>query len=136
MLTKKKKKLMLPCHAVAFKPSIILSQLTVENLKLIAKCHNLKTKSKVKSQEIQSIIYTHICENFKKYVYIFQCIKNGNKSEKHKCDSLKATKKYQTKNAKKYKATNLKSVKKYQTKNPELYKATNLQAIKNYQAKN
>jgi hypothetical protein len=35
---------------------IILPQLTVENLRLIAKCHNLKTKSKMKSQELQSII--------------------------------------------------------------------------------
>jgi hypothetical protein len=115
---------------------IILSQLTVENLRLIAKCHNLKTKSKMKSQEIQSIIHMHICENCEKYVYIFQCVKNENKSEKHKSDSLKATKKYQTKNAKGYKATNLKSVEKYQTKNAELYKATHLQAVKNYQAKN
>ena len=77
--------------------NIILPQLTVENLKLIAKCHNLKTKSKMKSQELQSIINAHVCENCEKYIYIFQCIKNENKSEKHKADSLKATKKYQTK---------------------------------------
>ena len=50
--------------------NIILPQLTVDNLKLIAKCHNLKTKSKMKSQELQSIINTHVCENCEKYIYI------------------------------------------------------------------
>jgi len=32
--------------------NIILLQLTIENLKLITKCHNLKTKSKMKNQEL------------------------------------------------------------------------------------
>jgi len=32
--------------------NIILPQLTIENLKLIAKYHNIKTKSKMKSQEL------------------------------------------------------------------------------------
>ncbi len=114
---------------------IILPQLTVENLKLIAKCHNLKTKSKMKSQELQSIINAHVCENCEKYIYIFQCIKNENKSEKRKADSLKATKKYQTKKAKIYKAAHLKSVKKNQAKNSETFKISNLESVKKYQKK-
>ena len=102
--------------------NIILPQLTVENLKLIAKCHNLKTKSKMKNQELQSIIKKHVCENCEKYIYIFQCIKNENKSEKRKVNVLRANKKYQSKNSKIFKAAHLKSVKKNQAKNPELYK--------------
>ena len=116
--------------------NIILPKLTVENLKLIAKSHNLKTHSKMKSQKLQSIINVHICENCKKYVCIFQCIKNENKSNKHKADSLKATKKYQTKNSEKYKANHLKSVKKNQTNNSKIYKATNLKSVKKNQIKN
>jgi len=115
--------------------NIILPKLTVENLKLIAKSHKLKTQSKMKSQELQSIINEHMCENCESYVYIFQCIKNENKSDKHKVDLLKATKKYQTKNSELYKASNLKSVKKYQTKSPDLYKASNLKSVKKYQTK-
>jgi len=65
----------------------------------------------MKSQEFQSIINAHVCENCEKYVYIFQCINNENKSEKCKSDVLKANKKYQTKNDKKYKAINLKILK-------------------------
>jgi hypothetical protein len=116
--------------------NIILPKLTVENLKLIAKSHKLKTQSKMKSQELQSIINEHMCENCESYVYIFQCIKNENKSDKHKVDLLKATKKYQTKNSELYKATHLKSVKKYQTKNPDLYKATHLKSVIKNQTKN
>ena len=40
--------------------NIILPQ---ENLKFIAKCHTLKTQSKMKSQEIQSMISAHTCDN-------------------------------------------------------------------------
>jgi len=116
--------------------NIILPKLTVENLKLIAKSHKLKVQSKMKSQELQSIINAHICENCDKYIYIFQCIKNENKSDKHKADLLRATKKYQTKNAEIYKATHLKAVKKHQTKNSETYKTTNLESVKKHQAKN
>ena len=115
---------------------IILPKLTVENVKLIAKSHNLKTHSKMKSQELQSIINAHICENCEKYIYIFQSIKNENKSDKCKADSLKATKKYQTKNAEKYKAKHLKSVKKNQIKNSKIYKATHLESVKKNQTKN
>ena len=116
--------------------NIILPKLTVENLKLIAKSHKLKTQSKIKSQELQSIINEHMCENCESYVYIFQCIGNENKSDKCKSNLLKATKKYQAKNSEIYKATHLKSVKKNQTKNPDLYKATHLESVKKNQAKN
>ena len=51
--------------------NIILPKLTVENLKLIAKSHKLKVQSKMKSQELQSIINAHICENCDKYIYIY-----------------------------------------------------------------
>ena len=61
---------------------IILPQLTVENLRLIAKCHNLKAKLKMKSQEIQSI------ENCENYVYIFQCIKKENKSNQRNANLI------------------------------------------------
>src|SRR6266699_1953326 len=111
-------------------------KLTVENLKLIAKNHKLKTNSKLKSQEIQSIISAHICDNCPKYVYILKCIKNEDKSAKRKADLLKATKKYQSTSPEKYKATNLESVKKHQAKNPEIYKATHLESVKKHQAKN
>ena len=116
--------------------NIILPKLTVENLKLIAKNHKLKTHSKMKSQEIQSIISAHICDNCPKYVYIFKCIKNDDKSAKHKADLLKATKKYQSTSPEKYKATNLESVKKHQAKNPETYKAAHLESVKKHQDKN
>src|SRR6266567_8887681 len=95
----------------------------------------IQIKSKMKSQELQSIINAHVCENCKKYIYIFQCIKNENKSEKRKADSLKATKKYQTKKAKIYKAAHLKSVKKNQAKNSETFKISNLESVKKYQKK-
>ena len=93
--------------------NIILPKLTIENLKFIAKCHTLKTQSKMKSQEIQSIISAHTCDNCQKYVYIFKCITSQNKSDKHKADLLKATKKYQIKNSEIYKAIHLESVKKH-----------------------
>jgi len=115
--------------------NIILSKLTIEILKLIAKCHKLKTQSKMKSQEIQSIISAHTCDNCQKYVYIFKYIASQIKSDKRKADLLKATKKYQTKNSEIYKATNLESVKKHQAKNSEIYKATNLESVKKHQAK-
>ena len=51
--------------------NIILPKLTVENLKLIAKSHKLQTHSKIKSQELQTIINEHMCENCESYVYIF-----------------------------------------------------------------
>jgi hypothetical protein len=84
----------------------------------------------MKSQELQSIIKKHVCENCEKYIYIFQYIKNENKSDKRKADVLKANKKYQSKNSKIYKAAHLKSVKKHQTQNSELYKATHLESVK------
>ncbi len=92
--------------------NVILPKLTVENLKLIAKNHKLKTHSKMKSQEIQSIISAHTCDNCPKYIYIFKCIENEDKSAKRKADLLKATKKYQSTSPEKHKATNLESVKK------------------------
>ena len=89
----------------------------------------------MKSQELQSIINEHMCENCESYVYIFQCIKNKNKSDKRKASLLKATKKYQTKNSELYKATHLESVKKNQTKNSELYKAIHLESVKKIKLK-
>jgi len=50
--------------------NIILSKLTVENLKLISKAHNIKTHSKIKSQEIQLAINSHICNNCFTYMGI------------------------------------------------------------------
>jgi hypothetical protein len=72
--------------------NIILPKLTVKNLKLIIMSHKLRMQSKMKSQELQSIINEHICENCESYVYIFQCFKNEIKSDKGKADLLKATK--------------------------------------------
>ena len=115
--------------------NIILPKLTVENLKLVAKSHKLKTPSKMKREELQAIINGHMCENCESYVYIFQCIKNESKSDKHKADLLKATKKYQTKNSELYKSKNLKSVKTYKSKNHDLYKATHLKSVKKNQKK-
>jgi hypothetical protein len=116
--------------------NIILPKLTIENLKLIAKCHKLKTQSKMKSQEIQSIISSHTCDNCQKYVYILKCLKSQNKSDKRTADLLKANKKYQTTNSEIYKAINLESVKKHQAKNSEIYKAAHLESVKKNQAKN
>ncbi len=110
--------------------SVILPKVTVENLKLIANAHKLKTHSKMKSQEIQSIINSHSCDNCSIYICIFKCIKNENKSDKRKADLLKATKKYQSASPEKYKATHLESVKKHQAKNPEIYKAAHLKSVK------
>ena len=69
--------------------NIILPKLTVENLKLVANSHKLRIQSKMKSQELQSIINKHMCENCESYVYIFQRIKNENKSDKRKASLLK-----------------------------------------------
>ena len=51
--------------------NIIFPKLTIESLKLIAQTHRLKTHSKMKRQEIQSIISAHTCDNCLEYVYIF-----------------------------------------------------------------
>ena len=63
--------------------------MTVENLKLVANSHKLRIQSKMKSQELQSIINEHMCENCESYVYIFQWIKKENKSDKRKASLLK-----------------------------------------------
>ena len=115
--------------------NIILPKLTVENLKLVANSHKLRIQSKMKSQELQTIINEHMCENCESYVYISQCIKNENKSDKCKASLLKATKKYQTKNSELYRVTHLESVKKYQIKNPETFKISNLESVKKHQKK-
>src|SRR5436853_7284401 len=126
----------MPYKAMAHSKQVIFPKLTIESLKLIAQTHKLKTHSKMKRQEIQSIISVHTCDNCLEYVYIFKCIKNEDKSTKRKADLLKATKKYQSTSPEKYKAKNLESVKKHQAKNPEKYKAANLESVKKYQDKN
>ena len=110
--------------------NIILSKLTVENLKLISKAHNIKTHSKMKSQEIQLAINSHICNNCVPYIWLFKCVDNHILLDKHKADLLKANKKYQTKNSETYKVAHLKSVQKNQAKNSEIYKATHLESVK------
>jgi hypothetical protein len=105
--------------------SNLVPKLTVSDLKVIAKCHDITIHFKMKSQEIQTAITSHICTSCQEHVSIFQIIDEPHQSQKLKTANLKATKKYQAKHPKKYEASHLEAVKKSQASNSD-YKASHL----------
>ena len=135
--------------------SLLVSHISIANMKLIANAHNLRFNSKIKLDALQKLISEHICQSCIDYTTIFICIdlnkqsKEASKlktsrvkqyqasnSEKYKSSNLNAVKQYQSSNAKSVKANNLEAVKKYQSSNSEKYKASNLEAVKQYQNTN
>ena len=134
--------------------SLLVSHISMANMKLIASAHNLRFNSKIKLDTLQTLISEHICQSCDDYTTIFICIDLNEQSEqtrklktskvkqyqalnseKYKSSNLNAVKQYQSSNAKSFKANNLEAVKKYQSSNSEKYKASNLEAVKNYQAR-
>ena len=114
--------------------STLTSKLGITELKVIAKCHQVTVHSKIKIQDIQSILCNHICNNCQEYVAVFELICDSDVYAKKKTSQLNVVKKYQA-NSSKYKASNLASVKQTQARNPD-YKTSNLNAVKKNQANN
>jgi len=84
--------------------SNLVPKLTISDLKVIAKCHGLAIHSKMKSQDIQTALTSHICTSCQEHVSIFQIIDEPGQSQKSKAANLKAANKYQAIHSKKYKA--------------------------------
>ena len=116
-------------------PNLVL-KLVISDLKNIAKSHNITVHSKIKSQEIQNAISSHICKDCKNHVSVFEMIDEENKSSKAKAKHLEAVKKYQAKNSEKYKASHLKAVQQNRAENIDKYRMSNLKAVQKHQAKN
>jgi hypothetical protein len=112
----------------------LTSKLGITELKVIAKCHQITVHSKIKIQNLQSILCNHICDNCQEYVAIFEIICDSDVYAKKKTAQLSVVKKYQA-NSSKYKTSNLASVKQSQAKNPD-YKTLHLNAVKKNQANN
>ena len=115
---------------------ILTSKLTINELKQIAKHHNLKVQSKSKSQDIQTIINNHICNNCTNFVSVFEIIDEVKKIKELQKKNIIAVQKYRIKNQEKSKESNLNATKKYQNNYIEKYKASNLKSVKNYQSNN
>ena len=114
--------------------TLLISKLTIADLKVIAKCHKIDIHSKIKLQEIQKILGNHTCNGCEEYLSVFEILDNDDLSNSKKVLHLQAVKKSQAKNSE-YKALNLQAVKKSQASNPD-YKASTLQAVKKSQANN
>jgi Helitron helicase-like domain at N-terminus/PIF1-like helicase len=97
----------------------LLPRLTVADLRIIAAHHGLNISSKIKSLDIQHLIFDHKC-NCENLIYGFEAIntekQEHDRSIKSKLAALKRNKKYQAKKGLSYKVANLESVKKYQKK--------------------
>jgi hypothetical protein len=112
----------------------LILKLTIADLKVIAKCHNINIHSKIKLQEIQNILGNHTCNSCEEYLSVFEILDNDDLSNSKRVLHLQAVKKSQAKKSD-YKALNLEAVKKSQANNPD-YKASHLQAVKKSQAIN
>ena len=114
--------------------SVLVSHLSISNMKKIASAHNLKFNSKIKSDTLQRLLSEHICQNCNNYTTIFKCIDLNEKSEQNKKLKTEKVKQYQTLNSEKYKTSNLYAVKQYQKLNAQKMQVNNLEAVKQYQA--
>jgi hypothetical protein len=88
----------------------LLPKLTVVELKAIAKCHEIATNSKSKSQEIQTALSNHTCDNCNLYVSIFEIFDDETEVAKKKASHVKAVNKNQV-NTPEYKQYHLAAVK-------------------------
>ena len=110
--------------------NILICRLKSSELKLIASAHQIKYGSKVKINELRTLILEHKCQSCVFYTSIFEF---RNQIQNKKLGDLKASKKYQNKLAEAYKIGNLKSVKKYQNIHAEEYKLSHLNSVKKHQ---
>jgi hypothetical protein len=109
----------------------LLPKLIVAELKAIAKCHGIAIHSKSKSQDIQTILSNHSCDNCNVHVSIFQIFDDRIEVAKKNALHLKAVKKNQV-NTPEYKKYNLQAVKN-QANNPD-YKLAHFNAVKKNRA--
>jgi len=107
----------------------LLPKLTVAELRTVATCHGVSTRSKMHNSEIQKAINDHMCMNCCDHVSIFDIV------QKSKEANLNAVKAYQKKKASEYKVAHLESVKKNQQKQGTEYKFSHLNSVKKNQEK-
>ena len=109
--------------------SLIVSYISIPNMKIIASVHNLKFNSKIKSDALQKLISEHICQSCDNYTTVFICINLNEQSEKARKLKSEKVKQYQT--SPKGRANNLAAVKNYQQ--TEKGKAKHIESVKKYQ---
>ena len=112
---------------------ILVKKLTIAELKLIARLHNIQTTCKIQREIIQDLLIKHKCDNCTKYVSAFLCIKAQDLVRAPKVSNLASVRKYQKRKGSQYKSMNLKSVKAYQKKNQYVYKENNRLSAEMYQ---
>jgi hypothetical protein len=116
-------------------PLIILApKLRITELKVIAKCHHVTVHFKIKIQDIQTILFNHMCGDCQKYITVFEMIYDSDVYAKKKRSQLNVVKKYQA-NSSNYQTSHLAAVKQSQANDPD-YKISNLNAVKKSQVNN
>jgi hypothetical protein len=124
-------------YAWAIPLSLLVSKLTISELRTIAASHKVFTLARMHRAEIQLAIKNHVCGDCKNYISVFEPIVDSEKDNKNsKYRNLIAVKNYQAKKGIEYKLSHLESVKKNQKKNYIKYKATHLEASKKHRQKN
>jgi hypothetical protein len=113
----------------------LMPKLVISDLKVIAECHKVTIHSKMKSQEIQAAIGSHVCNTCEQYVSVFETINILEQEQKAKTKHSEAVKKHKAKDPEKYKAFHLEAVQKNQRKYPEQYKHQILKLFKSTKAK-
>ena len=118
--------------------NLLVSRLTVADLKVVAAAHNLFVHSKNKHATIKLAILDHDCQNCSVYASVFESIQTLDKNTflaQKRLSNLITVQKYQKKHLEKYKHSHLAAVRKNQVKNQEKYKKMHLASVQKYNMK-